>query len=132
MASLNVQRAAGGGAGLGGTLAARQFLDEPGQTRLRQPSVLFGLGTGLLGAALWYTDIDTPVVDDDFWISHAMTSVPTAAFFAAFPKQSGKTTVQQVQEALGGAMGGNGGGSAPARERVGAASVETGSAGRRR
>lgn len=107
-----LQRFAGGGTGLGGSLAARQFLDEPGQNRFLQPSVIYGLGTGALASALWYTDIDTPVIDDDFWVSHALTSVPTGAFFAAFPRRANQTTAQQVREALsgGGGMGGGDGG----------------------
>lgn len=111
-----LQRYAGGGVGLGGTLAARQFLDEPGQNRFMQPSVLFGLGTGALASALWYTDIDTPIIKDDFWVSHALTSIPTGAFFAAFPQKANQTTAQQVRDAIfgnrpanGGTGGGNGG-----------------------
>lgn len=107
-----LQRFVGGGTGLGGSLASRQFFDEPGQNRFLQPSVIYGLGTGVLAGTLWWTDIDTPVIEDDFWASHALTAIPTGAFFAAFPKRSNQTTAQQVREALvgGGSRGRTGGG----------------------
>lgn len=99
-----LQRFAGGGFGLGGTLAARQFFDEAGQSRFMQPSVMFGLGTGALASALYLTDIETPFIGDDFWASHAITSVPAGAFFLAFPKKANQSTVEQVRSALGNGM----------------------------
>lgn len=136
MAQLSPQRIGGGAFGLGGTLAARQFFDEPGQDRLTQPSVLFGAGTGLLAGALWFTDIDTPVLGDSFWASHALTSLPTAAFFAAFPKQSGTTTTEQVRKAVFGnapTSGGSSGGSTGSeRVRSNGVSVEKTRTGRAR
>jgi len=109
-----LQQTAGGAFGLGGTLAARQFLDQPGQNRFTQPSVLFGLGTGVLASALWYTGLDTVTpLSDEFWGSHAMSSIPTGMFFLAFPKQANQGTVEQVQEALNrgtASRGGTGGG----------------------
>lgn len=95
-----VQQFAGGGAGLGGTLAIRQYMDEPGQGRLMQPSVLYGLGTGVLASAMWWADIDVPLIADEFWASHAMTALPSGMFMAAFPKKSGTTTTEQVRSAL--------------------------------
>lgn len=96
-----LQQIAGGAFGAGGTIGARQFLDQPGQSRFTQPSVLFGLGTGALASVLWFTGLDsvTPLADE-FWGSHALSSLPAGLFFLAFPKQASKTTVQQVQEAL--------------------------------
>jgi len=143
MSSL-VQRGAGGVAGLGGTVAARSFLDEPGQTRLFQPSVLYGLGTGAIASGLWFTDIETPVVGEDFWASHALSALPAALFFAAFPKQQGTTTTQQVQSAFdsllqspgrrssGGSNGDSNGGSDGSTQAVAGRARVQGHAGRRR
>jgi len=113
-----LQRFAGGGFGLGGTLAARQFMDEPGQSRLKQPSVLFGAGTGALASLLYLVDVDTPLITDDFWASHAITSLPAGLFFAAFPKQAGTSTVQQVREALNSATPSRGGSASAQRATV--------------
>jgi len=120
-----LQQYAGGAFGAGGTISARQFLDEAGQNRLTQPSVLFGLGTGVLAGALWFTDVETPVFRDEFWASHAMTAIPTGAFYAAFPKKSGTSTTEQVRSLLSssGSGGTSSGGSRSSSER---ASVEIG------
>jgi len=102
MASL--QRYAGGSAGVGLPIAARQFLDEPGQPRYAQPSALLGLGTGVAAGGLYLTDlVDVPVVNDEFLAAHAITSTPLGAFYAAFPKRSGTSTTEQVRETLLGA-----------------------------
>lgn len=105
-----IMRYAGGAFGLGGSIALRQRFDSPGQGRLRQPSVLFGLGTGAVASAIYLTGFDTPVVGSDFWASHALTSLPAGAFFAAFPKKAGQSTVDQVQTALDRRFNGGGGG----------------------
>lgn len=107
----------GGAAGAGGTLAMRQYVDEPGQSRLKQPSALFGLGTGALAAGLWYTDLNTPFIGDDFWASHAITALPTGMFMAAFPKQAGQTTTESVKEALPTLLGGRSSTSGSGRQR---------------
>jgi hypothetical protein len=119
-----IQQFGGGAAGVGGTLAARQLLDEPGQNRLTQPSVLYGLGTGALASVLWFTDIETPVLADEFWASHAMTSIPAGLFNAVFPKQSGTSSVEQVREALRNLNGGSSGGSGSSRTESQRASIE--------
>jgi hypothetical protein len=99
MASL--QRYAGGAAGIGGAIAMRQFLDEPGQSRFTQPSVLYGLGTGLAAGGLYLTDaVDLPVLGDGFLAAHAIGATPAGLFYSAFPKQRTTSTTQQVREAL--------------------------------
>jgi len=115
----DLQRYGGGAFGLGGTLAARQYLDEPSGNRFTQPSVLFGLGTGALAAGLYLADIQTPVVRDEFWASHAITALPTGGFYAAFPKQQGESTVEQVRrKLLDGSMDGGSGTASGQRARV--------------
>lgn len=118
----NLQRIGGGAVGVGLPIAARRFLDESGQGRLTQPSVILGGGTGLAAGGLFLTDaVDVPVLTDDFLAAHALGSLPAAAFYAAFPKQRGSTTTEQVKQRLGlgnGAKnrrsGGSGGGSSSA------------------
>jgi hypothetical protein len=124
MASLTTQRVAGGAFGAGGTLGARQILDEPGQNRYTQPSVLFGLGTGVLAGALWYTDVETPVVTDDFWASHAMTALPSGALSLLFPKSQDQSLLDGVlgQAGLGGSTNGR---ANTQRARQNGATVET-------
>lgn len=113
-----LQRYAGGGFGLGGTLAARQFFDETGGNRFMQPSVMFGLGTGALASALYLTDIDTPVIEDDFWAAHAITALPSGAFFAAFPKKRNQSTTEQVRSVLRSPTNGGSGNGSASGERV--------------
>jgi len=95
-----LQRVAGGGFGLGGTLAARQFVDEPGNSRFTQPSALFGLGTGALALGMWYVDIDVPLLADDFWASHAITSIPAGMVSVLFPKTAGTPAAERIREQL--------------------------------
>mgnify|MGYP000102451346 CR=1 FL=1 len=125
-----LQQFAGGAFGAGGTIAIRETLGGPDYTRWRQPSVLFGLGTGALATGLWYTNksgrFETPVLGEDFWGAHALTSVPAGLLYAALPAEPGSTTVEQIAERLGlgdllgdgsnGGQtgGGNGGGSSGA------------------
>lgn len=119
-----LQRYVGGATGLGSTIGARQFLDEPGQNRFTQPSVLLGGLSGVGAGALYVTDaVEVPFVSDDLLASHAITALPTAAFYAAFPKTRGKTTTEQVQEAL---LGSTSGGS---RRSGGSSSGDSGTAG---
>lgn len=107
----SIQRLAGGAAGVATPVAARQFLDEPGQSRLTQPSVLTGVGTGVAAGGLYLTDaVDLPLVSDEFLAAHAIGATPLGLFYAAFPKKRGTTTTQQVKERLG-----IGTGSAPRR-----------------
>lgn len=94
-----LQRVAGGGFGLGGTLAARQFLDEPGNSRFTQPSALFGLGTGALALGLWYVDVDL-LLGDDFWASHAITSIPSGLVSVLFPKKAGSPATERIRDQL--------------------------------
>lgn len=94
-----LQRVAGGGFGLGGTLAARQFLDEPGNSRFTQPSALFGLGTGALALGLWYVDRDL-LLGDDFWASHAITSIPSGLVSVLFPKKAGSPAAERIRDQL--------------------------------
>jgi hypothetical protein len=104
-----LQQFGGGAFGAGGTIAAREFADEPGDSRFAQPSVLFGLGTGTLAAALYAGHrlgrIETPVLEEDFWGAHALTALPTGAFYAAFPKQANQSTSEQVAEAFRNRLG---------------------------
>lgn len=119
-----LQRYVGGATGLGSTIGARQFLDEPGQNRFTQPSVLLGGVSGIGAGALYVTDaVELPLLSDDFLASHAITALPTAAFYAAFPKQRGKTTTEQVQEALLGSS------SSGSRRSGGSGNADNGSAG---
>lgn len=126
----NLQRYGGGAAGVAAPVAARQFLDEPGQSRLTQPSVLAGVGTGVLAGGLYLTDaVDVPVVGDDFLAAHAITSTPLGLFYAAFPKRRGTTAVQQVKERIGFLGGGkqrrNTGGSGGGKAKAGSTEVAT-------
>lgn len=116
-----LQQFAGGAFGAGGTIATREVFGEAGTSRFRQPSVLFGLGTGAAAAALWWTNktgrFETPVLDESFWGSHAATALPAGALYAALPAKPGATTTEQVinqiNESLGTSFGSgsNGGGS---------------------
>lgn len=89
-----IHRIVGGVAGLGGTLGARMFLDEPGADRFSQPSVMYGLGTGALATALWGIDttgtvnLDSTLVrgTSDFFASHAATALPAGGASALLPK----------------------------------------------
>lgn len=89
-----IHRIAGGVAGLGGTLAARMFLDEAGADRFRQPSVMYGLGTGGVATALWGLDatgtfdLDMNILQgtSDFFASHAATALPAGGASALLPK----------------------------------------------
>lgn len=112
-----LEQFAGGAAGAGGTIAMRQFVDEPGTSRLRQPSALYGLGTGALAGALWYTDFDVPFLGDDFWASHAISALPTGMLMAAFPRQAGQTTTESVREALPSLIGGGSSSGGSGRQR---------------
>ena len=111
-----LQQFAGGAFGAGGTIALRETLDTPGQSALRQPSTIFGLGTGLAAAGLYVGNrfglVDTPVLDQDFWGAHALTALPTGLLFSQVPKQQGATTTEQLvsefNRLVGRAGGGNG------------------------
>lgn len=89
-----IHRIVGGVAGLGGTLGARMFLDEPGADRFQQPSVMYGLGTGALATALWGLDttgtfnLDSNLVrgTSDFFATHAATALPAGGASALLPK----------------------------------------------
>jgi|APHM01.1.fsa_nt_gi hypothetical protein len=99
---------AGGATGLGGTVAARQFLDTPGRNRFVQPSALYGVGTGLLAGALWFTGADSITgLPDSFWGSHAITSIPAGVFSVIFPTRAGQSTASQVRETLSGRLPGD-------------------------
>lgn len=130
-----LQQFAGGALGAGGTIAVRETLGAPDYGRWRQPSVLFGLGTGALATGLWYTNrsgrFETPVVGEDFWGAHALTSVPAGLLYAALPAEPGSTTGEQLAERLGvsgllgdrlngsnGSGGDSGGGSSGGAENV--------------
>lgn len=136
----SIQRYVGGATGIGSTVGARRFLDESGQSRFQQPSVLIGGLTGLAAGALYVTDaVEVPVVSDDLLASHAITATPLAGFYAAFPKRSGQSTTEQVREAvLGGSgtnrrsSGGSGGGSNGDSATAGSTEVMTSGYGRRR
>lgn len=82
-----LEKAAGGVAGGGGTVALRQFLDKPTNTWWKQPSVMYGLGTGLLGAGVWWAGnnrmINVPMSASDFFGGHAATALP-AGLISAF------------------------------------------------
>lgn len=101
---------AGGGLGAGGTVLARTQLDDPSRDRYTQPSVLYGLGTGLLASGLFMADnvgvLDAPL-GSDFWASHAITATPAGVFSAAFPVSPNKSTAQQVKESLSSRFGGD-------------------------
>jgi hypothetical protein len=117
-----LQQFAGGAFGAGGTIALRETLDTPGQSAFRQPSTIFGLGTGLAAAGLYLGHrvgaVDTPVLDQDFWGAHALTALPTGLLFSQVPKERGETTTEQLVSEFNklvgrggtGGMGGNGGG----------------------
>jgi len=121
-----LQQFAGGAFGAGGTIALRETLDEPGQDTFKQPSTIFGVGTGLAAAGLWlgheFGIVETPVLDQDFWGAHAITATPTGLLFSRLPKrQNTSTTEQIIAQARGylpgagngnGGMGGGNGGSA--------------------
>jgi len=128
----NVQRLGGGAFGFGGTAAARQFFDEPGQKRYLQPSVLFGLGSGTVASGLYLADIDTPL-QDGFWAAHAITAIPTGLFSLVFPKASDVTTLQQVKQAFGfgGTSGSGGSDETETQATAGTATVSTGRTRRR-
>lgn len=118
----SIQRLGGGATGVGAPVAARQFLDQPGQSRFMQPSVLAGVGSGVAAGAFYLTDlVDLPFLKDDFLASHAITSTPIGLFYAAFPKRAGQTTTQQVKETL------LGGSSSPTRSSGSGTSGTSGS-----
>jgi hypothetical protein len=130
MASL--QRYAGGAAGIGGAIALRQFLDESGQSRFTQPSVLFGLGTGLAAGGLYLTDaVDVPVLGDGFLAAHAIGATPVGLFYSVFPKQRGTSTTQQVKEALLSGQSGRRTPGSPNTADSGSTQVEAPAGGRR-
>jgi len=111
-----LQRFGGGAFGAGGTIAIRETLDEPSDSRWTQPSVLFGLGTGALATGLWYTNktrrFETPVLGEEFWGAHALTSIPSGLLYAALPPEPGTGTLTQLWNEITGAVGiggGNGG-----------------------
>lgn len=103
---------AGGATGLGGTVALRQTMDskggllgEPGTTldRATRPSVVYGVGSGLLSAALWWldekgTDTTPGGIDNAFWATHSLTALPSGAVSALLPvsAQSGDGSTQTV------------------------------------
>lgn len=99
---VGLQRIGGGVVGAGSTAAIRARVDEPGTSRYRQPSVLWGLGSGVAAGAAYFLDIDIPVVSDGFLASHVFASVPLGITFAALPKQQGKSTTDQVLEQISG------------------------------
>lgn len=92
---------AGGTVGVGATVALRETVDErggmlgkPGSLldRLTRPSVLAGVGGGVITGALWYLDNEriyntTPFgVDRSFWGTHALTAISSGAASALYPK----------------------------------------------
>jgi len=112
-----IHRIAGGIAGLGGTLAARLTLDEAGKNRFQQPSVMYGLGTGVAATALWGLDttgtvnLDQTLIDGtaDFFTAHAATALPAGGASAILPKtgnSSGSGASQSLSEFFNGNSGG--------------------------
>lgn len=95
-----IQELGGAATGIGGTVALRQIADTPDGSRYRQPSVLYGLGTGLLASGMYFADqfgfVNTPMVDSSLFATHAMTATPSGMFSAAFPKRSDQSTPEQV------------------------------------
>jgi hypothetical protein len=98
---VNLEPIVGGSVGVGTTVALREMLDEEGGLvgnpgtvldRLTRPSVLAGLGGGILTGALWYLDNEgimetTPFgVDNMFWATHSVTATSSGAASALFPK----------------------------------------------
>jgi hypothetical protein len=89
-----IHRIAGGVAGLGGTLAARRTHDEASKDTFEQPSVLYGLGTGVAATALWGIDtagilsLDQTLVNGtaDFFTAHAASALPAGGASALLPK----------------------------------------------
>lgn len=104
-----IHRIAGGIAGLGGTLAARLTLDEAGKDRFKQPSVMYGLGTGIAATALYGLDttgtvnLDATLINGtaDFFTAHAATALPAGGASAILPKtgnSSGSGASQSLSE----------------------------------
>jgi len=90
----------GGITGTGGTVALRETLDKNGgllgqagsiEERVTRPSVLYGAGTGLVAAGLWYLDDTrrmntTPFgIDNMFWATHALSGIASGVASAIFP-----------------------------------------------
>lgn len=115
-----LQTISGGVLGAGGTVALRQtmdtqdgqpnnFLGEPNsiQGRLSRPSVIYGLGGGLLSGALVYADreryIDTPDMLDGVFEGLMYSGIPAGVASAVFPaeaSQESSTSTQAVQQRI--------------------------------
>jgi len=54
MARLNLASGTGGAVGFGTPIAMRQFVDQPGDTSLTRPSVLTGVGGGVLALGAYW------------------------------------------------------------------------------
>lgn len=82
--------AGGVGVGLGSTLLIRDQFDGTGETSVLRPSVLWGVGTGLLGMGLQMVmDMmnDGPV--GDFVADYSRASITAGVFSAFSPKGGG-------------------------------------------
>lgn len=102
----------GGAVGVGAPAVLREFADvqnnqpfsligDPGSMlhRISRPSVVWGLGVGGVSGALYMVSAG-PEALEDFYLAHALTSIPTGVLSAIFPAEPCPT--EPVPEAASG------------------------------
>lgn len=95
----------GGVVGVGAPVALREFADvqngkevsllgdEPDSplSRATRPSVIWGVGAGMLSGLLWALDVG-PSSFRDFYLTHTLTGIPTGVASALLPKTAAETS----------------------------------------
>lgn len=102
-----LEAATGGTLGIGGTVAVREIYDHNGglygaagsiMDRLTRPSVVFGVGSGLVASGLWYLDdqniMDTTPfgVSNDLWGVYGLTATASGAGSALVPASTSSSS----------------------------------------
>lgn len=130
----------GGVVGVGAPVALREFadvrngeevslIDGQGEilSRLTRPSVAWGLGAGGLTGLLWAMDVG-PRWLQDFYLTHAITGIPTGVGSALMPVEAGSTStsaMSRLQSMMGNGQATQDGGSDGEFAPAGGSSTET-------